>query len=65
MSGGPLSESIVVDKATHHREYGPKAVTLFAKTKELLDSLNIFNSGKKVGGTIEYAKDHMIKRSNN
>jgi hypothetical protein len=35
--------------------------TLMAQVKELFDPLNIFNPGKKVGGTFEYAKNHIVK----
>ncbi len=43
--------------------YGKEMVTLFAKVKEIFDPLNIFNPGKKVGGTFEYAIDHMVKKN--
>jgi hypothetical protein len=33
------------------------------KTKELFDAKNILNPGKKVGGTIEYLKSHIIKEA--
>ncbi len=39
--------------------YGRKIVDLFAKTKEIFDPENIFNPGKKVGGTLKYAMDHL------
>lgn len=39
--------------------YGDKAYDLFVKTKYIFDPLNIFNPGKKVGGTFEYAQDHI------
>lgn len=39
--------------------YGRKIVDLFAKTKEIFDPENIFNPGKKVGGTLKYAMDHV------
>lgn len=41
--------------------FGPDMYTLFAKTKEIFDPLNIFNPGKKVGGTYEYALKHVVK----
>lgn len=31
--------------------YGPKVLALFKKTKEIFDPQNVFNPGKKVGGT--------------
>ncbi len=39
--------------------YGDKVCDLFAKTKQIFDPLNIFNPGKKVGGTFEYAENHI------
>ena len=39
--------------------YGQKVCDLFAKTKQIFDPLNIFNPGKKVGGTFEYAENHI------
>lgn len=41
--------------------YGEEVMELFAMTKYLFDPLNIFNPGKKVGMTEEYAKAHMIR----
>ncbi len=43
--------------------YGKEMVSLFAKIKEIFDPLNIFNPGKKVGGTLEYAIDHIVKKN--
>ncbi len=43
--------------------YGRDICELFRKTKEIFDPLNIFNPGKKVGGTIEYAKAHFAKKN--
>ncbi len=43
--------------------YGKEMVALFAKVKEIFDPLNIFNPGKKVGGTFGYAIDHMVKKN--
>ena len=39
--------------------YGPKICDLFRQTKEIFDPQNIFNPGKKVGGTIEYLTTHL------
>ncbi len=39
--------------------YGKKINALFAKTKKIFDPQNIFNPRKKVGGTIEYALEHI------
>ena len=45
--------------------FGAEMVALFEKTKKIFDPLNIFNPGKKVGGTfadIKLALDSMTKR---
>lgn len=39
--------------------YGAEVCALFMKTKYIFDPRNIFNPGKKVGGTKEYAMHHM------
>ncbi len=36
-----------------HMMYSPKILELFAETKRIFDPKNIFNPGKKVGGTLE------------
>ncbi len=41
--------------------FGPKITALFAETKNIFDTKNIFNPGKKVGGTIEYMESHIAK----
>lgn len=43
--------------------YGAEMVNLFAMTKDIFDPMGIFNPGKKVGGTLEYAKEHMIRQN--
>lgn len=43
------------------RMYGPEVVALFNKTKDIFDPLNIFNPGKKVRGSLDFAKTHMIR----
>lgn len=43
------------------RMFGTQMYNLFKEVKEIFDPNNIFNPGKKVGGTIEYAKEHMKK----
>ena len=40
--------------------YGPEMIALFEKTKNIFDPQNIFNPGKKVGGTFEDIKRDMI-----
>ena len=42
--------------------YGQEVYNLFAKTKHILDPHTIFNPGKKVGYSWEYAKKHIIKK---
>jgi FAD/FMN-containing dehydrogenase len=39
--------------------YGEKIYDLFVMAKHIFDPLNIFNPGKKVGGTFEYAQNHI------
>ncbi len=39
--------------------YGKKIVELFAETKKIFDPQNIFNPRKKVGGTLDYAMNHL------
>lgn len=39
--------------------YGEKIVKLFEETKKIFDPDNIFNPGKKVGGSLEYAMSHL------
>ena len=41
--------------------YGAKVYTLFKEVKKIFDPDNIFNPGKKVGGTLEYAMSHLKK----
>ncbi len=41
--------------------YGTEIVDLFKKVKEIFDPQNIFNPGKKVGGTTKYIEDHIAK----
>jgi len=43
--------------------YGAEIYGLFEKTKNIFDPQNIFNPRKKVGTTIEYALEHMVKTS--
>ena len=39
--------------------YGENVIKLFEETKKIFDPQNIFNPGKKVGGTLEYAMAHL------
>jgi FAD/FMN-containing dehydrogenase len=42
--------------------FGEEMVKLFEQTKKAFDPLNIFNPGKKVGGTFEDIKRDMVKK---
>ncbi len=44
-------------------QFGEKIVGLFAETKNIFDPQNIFNPGKKVGGTFEDIKKYLIKKN--
>jgi FAD/FMN-containing dehydrogenase len=41
--------------------YSPEILELFKKTKDIFDPKNIFNPRKKVGGTLAYAMDHVVR----
>ena len=41
--------------------YGKKVYGLFQETKNIFDPDDIFNPGKKVNGTLEYAMDHIAQ----
>lgn len=41
--------------------FTPDILALFAETKHIFDPLNLFNPGKKVGGTVEYMESHLAK----
>jgi len=42
-----------------NKMYSPEVLELFKKTKDIFDPQNIFNPGKKVGGTVEYLASHI------
>jgi FAD/FMN-containing dehydrogenase len=44
-------------------QYGEEVVRLFEETKKIWDPKGIFNPGKKVGGTLEYAMAHIVRSS--
>jgi FAD/FMN-containing dehydrogenase len=44
--------------------YQPEVIALFKRVKEIFDPNYIFNPGKKVGGSMQYIKDHLIKHHN-
>lgn len=41
------------------QEFGKTVNALFIETKKIFDPNNIFNPGKKVGGTLQYAMEHI------
>ena len=43
--------------------YGEKIYKLFEETKNIFDSQNILNPGKKVGATIDYLNTHIVKEA--
>jgi FAD/FMN-containing dehydrogenase len=44
-------------------QYGEEVYALLEQTKKIFDPKGIFNPGKKVGGTLEYAFKHIVKES--
>ena len=42
-------------------QYGQEVYALFEETKKIWDPKGIFNPGKKVGGTMKYALEHIMK----
>ena len=45
------------------KEFGKEVYQLFVQTKKILDPSNIFNPGKKVGGTIAYETAHLLTKN--
>lgn len=45
------------------KQFGPEMTALFAQVKQLFDPLNIFNPGKKVSGSYDYALAHIIREN--
>ncbi len=43
------------------KQFGPEVVALFQKAKDAFDPKDIFNPGKKVGGTKAYMMSHLAK----
>lgn len=41
--------------------FSPQILELFKQTKNIFDPQNIFNPRKKVGGTIKYLEDHIVR----
>jgi FAD/FMN-containing dehydrogenase len=46
------------------RMYGEQMYNLFTRVKEIFDPMGIFNPGKKVGGSLEFATAHIVKHNN-
>ncbi len=42
--------------------FGAEIVALFQQTKDIFDPHNIFNPGKKVGGTVDYMMAHLANK---
>jgi len=41
--------------------YKPDIIQYFQKVKDIFDPLNIFNPGKKVGGSFDYIRSHLVQ----
>ncbi len=41
--------------------FGPKIYSLFVDVKNIFDRKNMFNPGKKVGGSLDYMEKHIVK----
>jgi FAD/FMN-containing dehydrogenase len=41
--------------------YSPEILKLFQQVKDIFDPQNIFNPGKKVGGSFQYISEHIIR----
>jgi FAD/FMN-containing dehydrogenase len=46
-----------------YKMYSPEMLSIFEQIKNIFDPEGIFNPGKKVGGTIEYFKKHLVNTS--
>ena len=44
--------------------YSPEIIGFFEQVKNIMDPLNIFNPGKKVGGSFDYIKAHLVDTHN-
>jgi FAD/FMN-containing dehydrogenase len=42
--------------------FSEQILDLFKQVKEIFDPQNIFNPGKKVGGSFKYITDHLIRK---
>jgi FAD/FMN-containing dehydrogenase len=45
------------------KQFGSEMMALFEEIKNIFDPLGIFNPGKKIGGSYEYALEHIIREN--
>lgn len=45
------------------KQFGPEMIALFREVKQIFDPYGIFNPGKKLDGTYEYALEHIIREN--
>lgn len=45
------------------KQFGPDMMKIFEEVKAIFDPYNIFNVGKKIGGTYDYAVEHVIREN--
>ena len=45
------------------KQFGAEMVALFEEIKDLFDPKGLFNPGKKVRGSYEYAVEHIIREN--
>ena len=45
------------------KQFGPEMIQLFREVKQIFDPHGIFNPGKKLDGTYEYAVEHIIREN--
>ena len=47
------------------KQFGTEMIELFRRVKDIFDPLGVFNPGKKVNGTYEFAEQHIIREDIN
>ncbi len=45
------------------KQFGPEMIQLFREVKQIFDPYSIFNPGKKLDGTYDYALEHIIREN--
>ena len=45
------------------KQFGPEMIALFREVKQVFDPYGIFNPGKKLDGTYEFALEHIIQKN--